>query len=226
MDTQDRKASRGYPVISADRASSLLNVHGESAPAMHLSVRPHVLLHGCSNRSKHGRPPAPAEEHAEPRWAAGAVGAADRARAGAEQRARTTADTIVAAAQNGTSGVSHPPGGLGHSEPRAADERYETFLVHEKTAETLATGTHVLPRSGILVVFEEGRGDCGGLSRRRDVRVQVEGVVGVVGGLDALKALVLGPVRVPNSVLLVFGHEVDVAADADGVLDQGRPILP
>jgi hypothetical protein len=41
----------------------------------------------------------PAEEHAEPRWAAGAVGAADRARSGAEQRARTTTDTIVAAAQ-------------------------------------------------------------------------------------------------------------------------------
>jgi hypothetical protein len=47
----------------------------------------------------------PAEEHAEPRWAAGAVGAADRARSGAEQRARTTTDTIVAAAQNGTSGA-------------------------------------------------------------------------------------------------------------------------
>jgi hypothetical protein len=33
------------------------------------------------------------------------VGAADRARSGAEQRATTTTVTIVAAAQNGTSGV-------------------------------------------------------------------------------------------------------------------------
>jgi AcrR family transcriptional regulator len=49
-----------------------------------------VLLHGCSNRSKRGRPPAPAEQHAEPHSAAGVAGAAGRTRRGAERRARTT----------------------------------------------------------------------------------------------------------------------------------------
>jgi hypothetical protein len=49
---------------------------------------------GRRNRSKHGRPPAPAEEHAEPRSAASSVGT--------ERRARTTAVAILASAQNGT----------------------------------------------------------------------------------------------------------------------------
>ena len=68
---------------------------------------PHARMcrSGRSNRSKHGRPPAPAEEHAEPRPAASSVGAADRARWGAEQRARTTVVATLVAAQNGTSGA-------------------------------------------------------------------------------------------------------------------------
>jgi hypothetical protein len=71
-----------------------------------------VPFRAC-NRSRHGRPPASAEEHAEPRSAASSVGAADRARWGAERRARTTAVATLAAAQNGTSG------GLGHAATRS-----------------------------------------------------------------------------------------------------------
>jgi len=60
---------------------------------------------GRSNRSKRGRPPAPAEQHAEPRSAAGVVGAAGRTRSGAERRARTTSIGTLPTEQNGTSGV-------------------------------------------------------------------------------------------------------------------------
>jgi len=66
---------------------------------------PVVLLHGCSNRSKHGRSPALAAKHTEQLSAAGAVGAVDRTQSGPERRDRTTAVATVAAAQNGTSGV-------------------------------------------------------------------------------------------------------------------------
>jgi len=45
----------------------------------------------------------PVAEDTEQRSAANAVSVADRTRSGAEQRARTTAVAIVAAAQNGTS---------------------------------------------------------------------------------------------------------------------------
>ena len=47
----------------------------------------------------------PVAEDTEQRSAANAVSVADRTRSGAEQRARTTAVAIVAAAQNGTSGA-------------------------------------------------------------------------------------------------------------------------
>jgi hypothetical protein len=48
------------------------------------------------------RPPAPTAKHREPLSAAGAVGAADRTRSGAELRARTTAPGRRRAAPNGT----------------------------------------------------------------------------------------------------------------------------
>jgi hypothetical protein len=57
---------------------------------------------GRSNKSKHGRPPAPAGEHGEPRYAASSEGAADRARSGAEQRPRRTAVAVLDVAHNGT----------------------------------------------------------------------------------------------------------------------------
>ena len=79
---------------------------------------------GRRNRSKHGRPPAPPEGHAEPRSAAGAVGAADRARSGAERRDRTSAVALQTAAQNGTYACARvlqacsALGGLGHAANR------------------------------------------------------------------------------------------------------------
>src|ERR1017187_4040766 len=48
------------------------------------------------------RPPGLAATHTKPHSASGGVAAADHTRSGAEQRARTTAVAIVAAAQNGT----------------------------------------------------------------------------------------------------------------------------
>jgi hypothetical protein len=70
---------------------------------------------GRSNRTKHGRPPAPPEGHAEPRSAAGAVGAADRARSGAERRDRTTAVNNKGPAQNGTYACARVPQALSAS---------------------------------------------------------------------------------------------------------------
>jgi hypothetical protein len=49
-----------------------------------------------------------AAKHTELHWAADAVAAADHTRSGAEQRARTTAVAILAAAQNGTSDILEP----------------------------------------------------------------------------------------------------------------------
>ena len=63
---------------------------------------PTCAVLGACNRSKHGGLPALAAKHTELNWAAGAVAAADHTRSGAEQRARTTAVAILAAAQNGT----------------------------------------------------------------------------------------------------------------------------
>ena len=60
---------------------------------------------GRSNTRKRGRPPAPAERHAELRSASGVVGAASRTRSSTGRRARTTTVTILTAAQIGTSGV-------------------------------------------------------------------------------------------------------------------------
>jgi len=54
---------------------------------------------------KHGRRLPRLKSTTEPLSAASAVGADDRTRSGAEQRARTTVVAFVAAAQNGTSGV-------------------------------------------------------------------------------------------------------------------------
>ena len=51
------------------------------------------------------RSPAPTAKHTEPRSTVGAVGAAGRTRSGTERRARTTSVALMAAAQNGTSGV-------------------------------------------------------------------------------------------------------------------------
>ena len=54
-----------------------------------------------------------------------------------------------------------------------------------------------------------------------DVDVDVEHVVGVVFGFEVLESVVLRAVRASHSGFLMFGHEVHVAADADGVLDEG-----
>lgn len=66
----------------------------------HWGLAPRCRSEG-SNRSKRARPPAPAE----PRSAARVVGAAGRARSGAERRARTTSIATLPTEQNGTSGV-------------------------------------------------------------------------------------------------------------------------
>jgi hypothetical protein len=70
-----------------------------------LSTRPCKCHLGRSNRSKHGGRWPRLQSISEPRSAAGAVGAADRTRSGAERRSRSTAVAFPPAAQNGTSGV-------------------------------------------------------------------------------------------------------------------------
>lgn len=60
---------------------------------------------GRRNRSKHGGRLPPTVKRTEPRSAAGTVGAAERTRLGAEQRARMTAVAGPTEAQNSTSGV-------------------------------------------------------------------------------------------------------------------------
>ena len=60
-----------------------------------------------------------------------------------------------------------------------------------------------------------------------DVGVEVEDVAGIVGRLDLGQALILPwPVRRADTVLLVFGHEVHVTADAAGVRHQVGPEGP
>ena len=73
-----------------------------------LSTRPDVPFR-AQQPEQARRPPAPTGKPTEPRSAASAVGAADPTRSGAEQRAKTTAIAIVAAAHIGTSGA--PVGG-------------------------------------------------------------------------------------------------------------------
>jgi hypothetical protein len=71
------------------------------------------------------KPPALAAKHTEQLSTADAVGAADRTTSGTERRARTTGVTIVAAAQNGTSGVlafgKHSWRGAAGATPRTGD---------------------------------------------------------------------------------------------------------
>ena len=54
-----------------------------------------------------------------------------------------------------------------------------------------------------------------------DVDVEVEHVVGVVLGFEVLESVVLRAVCASYSGFLMFGHEVHVTADPDGMLDQG-----
>ena len=54
-----------------------------------------------------------------------------------------------------------------------------------------------------------------------DVDVEVEHVVGVVLGFEVLESVVLRAVCASHSGFLMFGHEVHVTADPDGMLDQG-----
>ena len=84
---------------------------------------------GRRNRSKHGRPPAPPEGHAEPRSAAGAMSTGDRARSDAERRDRTTADNNEGPAHIGTYACARvlqacsALGGLGHAANRRSGTR-------------------------------------------------------------------------------------------------------
>jgi hypothetical protein len=70
----------------------------------HQTVYPPMCRSGRSNRSKHGGR-LPRLQSIEPLSAAGAVGAADRTRSGAERRERTTAVTSNGPANIGTSGA-------------------------------------------------------------------------------------------------------------------------
>jgi hypothetical protein len=79
-----------------------------------------------SDRSKHGRPPAPTAKHTEPRSPADAVGGADRTRVGDRAHPcgrRTPRQTVVAtlvAMQNGTSGTPAADGCVPLQAPDAA----------------------------------------------------------------------------------------------------------
>ena len=98
---------------------------------------------GRRNRSKHGRPPAPPEGHAEPRSAAGAVGAADRARSGAERR-NQTAVTNKEPAHNGTSGAL---AGGKHTRRRAAWATPRTCCGAPRRAELVGCDVNLFAQS-------------------------------------------------------------------------------
>jgi hypothetical protein len=74
-----------------------------------------------SNWSKHGGRLGWPQSTREPHAAASAIAASDHTRSGAEQRARTTAVAILAAAQNGTYACAREwqacsaPAGFGHA---------------------------------------------------------------------------------------------------------------
>jgi hypothetical protein len=110
-----------------------------------------------SNRSKHGRLPAPAEEHAEPRSAASAVGAADRARSDAERPARTTAVATLAAAQNAPRVCPRTTNGLGVGQYAARGKLTSSVTAEVVLPYNLPYKSRHLPSSAIVARLHQRR---------------------------------------------------------------------
>jgi hypothetical protein len=90
--------------FGSDIARACENDDTSRIPIVQQSPSPNVPFR-VPQQEQARRPPAPTAKRTEPLSVAGAVGAANHTRPGAELRARRTAVAILAVAQNGTSGA-------------------------------------------------------------------------------------------------------------------------